>query len=47
MSETVRIAINDGHTEYVCEDLRVGIVLLLIKSLIDYEISPCHLLRNL
>lgn len=35
MSETVRIAINDGYTEYVCKDLRVGIV-LLIKSLIDY-----------
>ncbi len=36
MSETVRIAINDGYTEYVCKDLRVGIGLLLIKSLIDY-----------
>lgn len=39
MSETVRIAINDGCAEYVCKDLRVGIVLLLIlliKSLIDY-----------
>lgn len=39
MSETVRIAINDGYTEYVYKDLRVGIVLLLIlliKSLIDY-----------
>lgn len=36
MSGTVRITINDGYTEYVCEDLRIGIVLLLIKSLIDY-----------
>lgn len=30
MSETVRIAINDGYTDCVSKDLRVGIVLLLI-----------------
>lgn len=34
MSETVRIAINDGYTEYVCKDLRVGIVLLLLIILL-------------